>query len=59
MHGPTDPRSCAISFHLPGKKLPGGFYLILSGYILDAWGKIMGFTIRSEVSFQSGMHRGL
>ena len=30
MLGPTDPRSCAISFHLPGKKLPGGFYLILS-----------------------------
>ena len=25
MHGPTDPCSCGISFHLQGKKLPGGF----------------------------------
>ncbi len=39
MHGPTDPRKCAISFHLPGKKLQGAFNLILSGYILDAWSK--------------------
>jgi hypothetical protein len=44
MHGSTDPRSCAISLHLTGKKLPGEFNLILSGYILDdAWGKNMGF----------------
>jgi hypothetical protein len=42
-HGPTSPHSCAISFHLPGKMLPGGFNLILSGYIFDAWGKNMGF----------------
>jgi hypothetical protein len=43
MHGPTDPCSCAISFHLQGKNLPGGFNLILSDYILDAWGKNLGF----------------
>jgi hypothetical protein len=39
MHEPTAPCSCAISFHLQGKNLPGGFNLILSHYILDAWGK--------------------
>jgi hypothetical protein len=43
MHGPTDPCSCAISFHLQGKNLPGGFNLILSRYILDAWGKNLDF----------------
>jgi len=43
MHGPTDPHSCVISFHLQGKKKPGGFDLILSHYILDAWGKNLGF----------------
>jgi hypothetical protein len=43
MHEPTDPCSCAISFHLQGKKLPGGFNLILSHYILDAWGKNLSF----------------
>jgi len=43
MHGPTDPCSCAISFHLQGKNLPGGFNLILSHYILDAWGKNLDF----------------
>ncbi len=44
MHGPTDPCSCAISFHLQGKNLPGGFNLILSHYILDAWGKTWVLT---------------
>ncbi len=43
MYGPTGPHLCAISFHLQGKKLPGIFHLILCGYILDVWGKYMGF----------------
>ncbi len=43
MHEPTDPCWCAISFHLHGKNLPGGFNLIFSHYILDAWGKNLSF----------------
>ncbi len=50
MHGPTDPHLCAISFHLRGKKVARVFNLILCGYILDVWGKYMGFNA-SDLSF--------
>jgi len=55
LHAPQDANACmgqqiharvpflTISFHLQGKNLPGGFNLILSHYILDAWGKNLGF----------------
>ena len=41
--------------YMPGKKLPVGFYLILSEYtsILDAWGKVMGVKA-SDLCFASG-----